>query len=167
MQINHEETTLLKMEPETIGDYHVTFLARHPNDKHLCDGKTRWWPGWHEYKLDSHNVPVYGSRMLLSPKRKPTPKIYMLWSDSVHLTDSKYFIHGPFNYDAHTDIIQSKQHVTLIHWEFLLSFCSQFSIIPPALSTLICCKLSTEKRKKEVYTRPTYIFRCIYTTSSD
>ena len=72
----------------------------------------------------------------------------MLWSASVHLTDSKYFIHGIFNYDDHTDIKQSKQHVSLTHWEFLLYFCSQFSIVPPTLSTLIVCELSTVKRKK-------------------
>ena len=57
---------------------------------HLCDDKSRWWPEWHKYKLDSHNVPVYGARMLFSPK-------YMLWSGYVHLIDSKYFIHRPFN----------------------------------------------------------------------
>ena len=73
---------------------------------------------------------------------------YMLWSDSVHLTDSKYCIHGPFNYDEHIEIIQLKQHVALNHWEFLLSFCSQFSIVPPTLSTLTVCELSTVKRKK-------------------
>ena len=74
--------------------------------------------------------------MLFSPKRKPNPKKYMLWSDSVHLTDSKYFIHGLFNYDAHADIIQPKQRVALTHWEFLPSFCSQFSIVPPTLFPL-------------------------------
>ena len=148
VQINYEETALLKMNPETTGDYHVNFLARHPDDTHLCDDKARWWPEWHEYKLDSNNIPVYGARVLFSPKRKPNLKKYMLWSDSVTLTDSNYFIHGPFNYDAHTDVIQSKQHVALTHWEFLLSFCCQFSIVPPTLSTLTVCKSSTAKRKK-------------------
>ena len=46
----------------------------------------------------------------------------MLWSDSVTLTDSNYFIHGPFNYDAHTDVIQTEQHIALTHWECLLFF---------------------------------------------
>ena len=48
VQINHEEATLLKMEPKTTSNYHVTFLVRHPNDKNLCDDKARWWPEWHE-----------------------------------------------------------------------------------------------------------------------
>ena len=59
----------------------------------------------------------------------------MLWSDSVHLMDTKDFLRSPFNYDAHDDIVQPKQHVVLTHWEFLLSFCNQFSIVPPTLST--------------------------------
>ena len=68
VQINHEETTLLTMEPETIGDYHVNFLARYPDDKHLCDDKARYWSEWFEYKLDSNNIPLYGARMLFSSK---------------------------------------------------------------------------------------------------
>ena len=60
----------------------------------------------------------------------------MLWSDSIHLANTKYFIHDPFNYDAQYDIIQPKHHVALTHWEFLLSFCDQFSIVPSTLSTL-------------------------------
>ena len=136
------------MKPETTSDYHVNFLTRHLDYKHWRDDKARWWPEWHEYKLDRNNVPVYGPHILFSPKRKLNPKKYMLWSNSVHLTDSKYLIHEPFNYDAHTDIIQPKQHVALTHWEFLLSFCCQFSIVPPTLSTLIVCESSTVKRKK-------------------
>ena len=77
----------------------------------MCDDKARWWPKWHEYQLDDNNVPVYGARMLISSKRKPNLKTFMLWSDSVHLTDTKYFIHGPFNFDAHDDIIQPNQYV--------------------------------------------------------
>ena len=46
----------------------------------------------------------------------------MLWFDSVHLTNNKYFIHGPFHFDAHDDIVQPNQHVALTHWEFLLIF---------------------------------------------
>ena len=43
----------------------------------------------------------------------------MLWSDSAHLTDTKYFAHGSFNYDVRDDIIQPKKHVILTHWKFL------------------------------------------------
>ena len=110
------------MEPENTGDYHVTFLARHPDDKHLCDDKARWWPEWYEYKLDSSNVSIYGARMLFLPKRKQNPKTYMFWSDSVHFTDSKYFIHEPFNYNTHNNIIQLKQYVALTHWNFYFLF---------------------------------------------
>ena len=70
----------------------------------------------------------------------------MLWSDSAHLTDSKYYIHGPFNYDAHTDIIQPKQHDDLTHWKCLLSFCNQLSIVRPTLSSTVI-KFSLKKRK--------------------
>ena len=85
VQINYDEISLLKMNPETTGDYHVNFLARHPNDTRLCDDKDRWWPEWHEYKLDSDNIPVYGARVLFSSKRKPDlknicygPTLYLL-----------------------------------------------------------------------------------------
>ena len=108
VQINHEETAFLTMEPETIGDCNVIFIARHPDDKHLYDDKDRLCPKWHEYKIDSNNVPVHGARILFSPKRKPNPKKCILWSDSVHLIDSKFIIHGLFNYDAHAETIQSK-----------------------------------------------------------
>ena len=47
---------------------------------------------------------------------------YMLWSDSVHLTDIKYFIHGSFNYDSHNFIIQPKQHVAITHWDLFYFF---------------------------------------------
>ena len=69
MQINHEETAILNAT--STGDYHVTFLARHPASNYLCDNKARWWLELHEYKLDDNSVPVYGARMLFSAKRKP------------------------------------------------------------------------------------------------
>ena len=37
VQINHSETLQLQMNPETTGDYHVTFLSRHPSYNTLCD----------------------------------------------------------------------------------------------------------------------------------
>ena len=43
VQIEYDETTLLKMKPETTGDYHVNFLARHQDYKRFCDDKARWW----------------------------------------------------------------------------------------------------------------------------
>ena len=42
VQLNHVEKTILNMQPEPTGDYHVTFLAMHPDDKHVCDDKSRW-----------------------------------------------------------------------------------------------------------------------------
>ena len=42
VQIDYDESTILKMKAESTGDYHVNFLARHPDDKHLCDDKARW-----------------------------------------------------------------------------------------------------------------------------
>ena len=64
VQVNHIETAILKMNPSTTGDYHVTFLSRHPDDNHLCDDITRWWPEWHAYSLNDENIPVYGLPML-------------------------------------------------------------------------------------------------------
>ena len=72
----------------------------------------------------------------------------MLWSDSAHLTDTKYFAHGSFNYDIRDDIIQPKKHVVLTHWKFLFYFCNQFSIVPPILFTLTVNLISLKKRKK-------------------
>ena len=93
--MNYLETKILKINSLCIGDYHITYLSRHPADKHLCDNAARWWPEWHEYYLDDNNIPVYCDRTLFSPKRKPDLAKYMLWSDSVHLTDPSCFIHGP------------------------------------------------------------------------
>ena len=72
--------------------------------------------------LDDNNVSVYGARILFSPKRKPNLKKYMLLSNFVHFTDTKVFIHGVFNYDAHDDIIQPKHYVALTHWKFYSLF---------------------------------------------
>ena len=72
----------------------------------------------------------------------------MLWSDSVHLTDTIHFIHSPFNYDTRDEIIQRDQHVALTHWKCLLSFSNQFSIVSPTLSTLTVSKSFLKKRKK-------------------
>ena len=136
MQINYVEPTILNMHTDTTGDYHDTFLARHPDDKHLCDDKARWWPEWHEYQLDDNNVPVCGARMLFSTKLNQNLKKFVLGSDSVHLTDTKYFIDGPFNFDAHDGVIQPNHHVALTHWGLLFK------------TTLTVSKSSLRKRKK-------------------
>lgn len=43
-QMNHIGTTILKMNSSRTGNYHVTFLSRHPADKYLYDDAVRWWP---------------------------------------------------------------------------------------------------------------------------
>ena len=74
---------------------------------------------------------MYGARILFSPKRKPNQTEYMLWTDLVHVTDSSCFLHGPFSFDSHTDIVSAKQFIALQHWDFLLTSFIEFGIIPP------------------------------------
>ena len=83
--------------------------------------------------------------MLCDPKREPDPSKYILWTVSVHLTDSSCYLHGPFNCDSHFDVITVQQHIALIHWEYLLTICHTFSIVPPILSTPTTIKGSTKK----------------------
>ena len=45
--------------------------------------------------------------MPFSPKRKVHLTKYILWTDSVHLTDTFCFLHGPFNFDSQSDIIST------------------------------------------------------------
>ena len=79
--MDHLETEILKINSLRAGDYHVTFLSCHPADKSLeC----------HKYYLDDNDVLVYDARILITPKRKPYLVKYILWSDSIHLTD--YFV---------------------------------------------------------------------------
>ena len=66
VQVHHIETTLLKLDPSTTGDYHDTFLSRHPDDNYLYDDVSLWWPEWHDYSLNDENITVYDSRMLLN-----------------------------------------------------------------------------------------------------
>ena len=101
------------MDSLRIGDCHVTFLYRHPTDKNLCDDVTRWQPEWPEYFSDDSNIPVYGSRMVFSPRRKPDLTKYMLWTDSVHLADISCFLRWPLNYDSQSNIISTNQHIAL------------------------------------------------------
>jgi len=78
VRVNLHETEILKIDSLRTGDHHVTFLFRHPADKHLCDDVAHWWPEWHEYCLDNSNISVYGARMLFSPKRKAESSKYTL-----------------------------------------------------------------------------------------
>ena len=64
-------------------------------------------------------------------KRKQNLKKYMLWSHSVHLIDPKDFIHDPFSFDTHDNIIQPNHYVVLTHYEFyFLSITSLVSFLP-------------------------------------
>ena len=93
------------------GNYHVTFLSRHPANKHLCDDFTRWWHERHDYYLDDSNIQVYGTCMLFNPRRNLDLTKYILWTDSVHLTDTSCFLRGPFNFDSQSDIIFANQFI--------------------------------------------------------
>ena len=106
VKIDNDETKELDMEPQTTGDYHVTFLSSHSSDNHLCNDNSRWWLLWYEYILDKNNIPDYGSRLLLRPNRKPNTKKCILWIYSVHLSDPFCYIRGPFNFDSRSDTIQ-------------------------------------------------------------
>ena len=136
VQINPAETTLLNLDSKHTGYYRVTFISRYPDDSLLCDDTTCWWSLWHEYKNDENNVPLYGTRILFGPKRKPDLSKYILWIDYVLLIDSSCYLHDPFNFDSYSDVITAKQHVALAYWGFLLTIFHSFSIVPPILSTL-------------------------------
>ena len=86
--------------------------------------------------------------MLFGQKRKPDLSKYILWTDSVQLTDSSCYLHGPFNFDSHSDVITAKKHIALLYWEFLLTIYRSFSIVPTILSTLTAVRSSTKKRKR-------------------
>ena len=85
--------------------------------------------------------------MLFGPKRKPDSKKYILWIDSVHLTDLSCFLHGPINFDSHSDVIIPDQHVALTHWEYLFTLCNTLGIVSPILSTLTHVKALAKRRK--------------------
>ena len=106
-----------------------------------------------EKRKISDNVPVYGARILLGPKRKPDPDKYILWTNSIHLTNTSCYLHGPFNFEPHSDIISAKQHVALTYWEYLLSICNKLSVVSPILSTFTKVKVARKKRKKQTLTQ--------------
>ena len=98
--------------------------------------------------MNDENIPVYGSRMLLNRIENHDLKKYMLWSDSVHLTDLSCFIHGPFNFDSRSDVISAKQFVALCHWEYLITSCIILGIVPNTLSTLTATKPRKRRKNK-------------------
>ena len=69
---------------------------------------------------------------------------YILWIDSIYVTDPSCYLHSPFNFDLYSDIIIVKQYLTLTHWEYLLTICTTFIIVPPILSTLTDVKGSNK-----------------------
>ena len=138
----------LKMNSKTTCDYHVIFMSRHPDDVILCDDKARWWPLWYEYTNNLDNVPIHRARILFRQKRIPDPNKYILWTDSIHLTDTSCYLHGPFNFEPYSDNIPAKKHVALTHWEYLLTICNKLSVVSPILSTLTQAKVARKKRKK-------------------
>ena len=77
--------------------------------------------------------------MLFGPKCKLDSTKYILWTESVHLTDHSCYLHGSFNFDSHSDVITAKQHVAVV--------CNILGIVFPILSTLTDVKSSTKKRK--------------------
>ena len=105
--------------------------------------------------------------MLFSPKRKSYLNVYMLWSDSVHLTDTKYFIHDPSNYDAHGEFIQPKQHMALICYVFFLRFVTSLVCPPPPPLIYFNSENIFPEKKSNNFQGPTYTFMCSYTNSSD
>ena len=115
VQINHAETALFDLDSQNTCDYHVIFISQHQDDSHLCDNTARWWPLWCEYKNDENNFSLYGTRILFGPKRKHNPSKYILWTDSVHLTDCSCCLNCPFNFDSHSDVIIAKQNIVLTH----------------------------------------------------
>ena len=56
---------------------------------------------------------MYGTRVLFGSKRKHNLNKYILWTDSDYLSDSFCYIHGPFNFESRSDIISTKQCITL------------------------------------------------------
>ena len=144
-------------------DYHVTFLSHHLADKYHCDDTNHFRPEWYEYYLNDVNIPVYGARILLDPKRKPDLAKYMLWSESVHLTDPSCLIHEPFNFDSHSDIISVKHYIAFHHWELSLTSCNKLGITPPSFPALVIKNLRRRLGKSNM--RSIILLECKYTSS--
>ena len=98
-----------------------------------------------QFQNDKNNVLIYGAWVLFAPKHKLDPKIHIRWTDSIHLTESFRYLHGPFNVDSRLDVIIAKIFIALRHWEYTLTICDTFSIVPPILSTLTAVKASVKR----------------------
>ena len=146
VQVNHYETKILKMDSLRTGDYHVTFLSRHSADNQLFDDVSHWWPEWHEYYLDDSNIAVYNDRILFIPRRKPDSTKSILWTESVHLTDTSFFLHRLFNFDSQSDIISANHHIGLLHWEFLFTSYNELGIVPHPCPLLLLRNLRSKTR---------------------
>ena len=82
-----------------------------------------------------------------SPKRKPDLTERILWTDSVHLTDTSCYLHGPFNFDSQSYIMSTNTYIALRHWEFLVFSCNKLGIVPPIISPLTTSKAKRKKWK--------------------
>ena len=115
IQIKCDELTPLKIDSKHAGDYHSMFIPWCLDDSHLCDETTRWWLLWHEYTNNKSNVPIYDARMLCGPKRKPDPNKYILWTDSIDLTDPSSYLYSTFHFNSRSHMV--RQYIKLTHWE--------------------------------------------------
>ena len=123
--------------PSSLRHKHSNLMHATPVAGHMGEYKTlyhiRLWFFWPRMRSD---IKVY-------------PDKYILWSGSIYLTDTSCYLHGPFNFETHSDIISAKQHVALIHWEYPLTICNQLSVVPVIISTLTKMKVTRKKRKKQ------------------
>ena len=85
---------------------------------------------------------------MFSPKRKPDLTKYMLWTNSVHLTNPSCIIHELFNFDSQPGIISSNQYMYLRHWMFLLTSCNELAIVPPSFPLFPNQNLRTRKENE-------------------
>ena len=54
-------------------------------------------------------------------------------------------------------MITAKHHIALTHWEYILTICHSFSIVPPILSTLAAVKvllINVSDDRNPSYTTP-------------
>jgi hypothetical protein len=112
--------------------YTVEFMAKHVNDIALSDPDSRWWPEWHEYEIAADGVPEFGRRILLSPRARPDPDRFTVYSDNVDLTSAGTLV-GPFDFEE--TVSRQKSIVSMEHWSKLSDACMGRGIVPPQLTT--------------------------------